>query len=135
MKINRDSWHFRYIASKWDNYPKALCWYFWKVVLNTIGWVIWGIGMSLMGILVLVVMATPVLGWWGVPMVVSLLSAVLWIALYIACQYHYRKYLHHVGKIIRPIKPYKEPSLAVQWLDAKHRKVCPLLQYSDETEL
>ncbi len=132
MKISKDVWHYKWVASKWDYRPSALCWYFWKLVLTMIWWTVIGVLGTLLGMFAIVVLTIPF--WqWLIPdfgdLVMSVVSALMWIAIGSVILYHYREYLYESGQLKQKIRPYKEPGIVSQYIHAKHRKICPLLEY------
>ena len=54
---------------------------------------------------------------------------ILWSVIGVAVFAKYRIYLYDTGVLKRKTRVYKEPGLVSQYLHAKHRKVCPLLDY------
>ena len=135
MKIRTTAWHYKWVARYWDSHPKALCWYFWKVIISIIGRIGQGGLILLAACIALVIITYPVWHWFAsdwheTPMV---LSFFVWtMAGYVALK-AYRSHLYHSGQLIPPKpKPRKEPGLLAQFLTAKHRKVCPLLEYTDD---
>lgn len=131
MIIDKYSWHYRWCAKHWDSDPKALCWYFWKIVITIIGMFVYGVFMFLLGTLVTVLLTIPFWQWFvnGIDMVFSVLAFLIWFGIGVTANRIYRTYLYDTGQIKRKEKPYREPSLISQYLDAQHRKVCPLLEY------
>ena len=122
MKLSRDSWHYRYLnwLDFYDHCNKySLCVYFWKVVG---GILILPVGIAL-AVGAAWVLTMP-LWWWffDIELAPVIIAGVIDVGLLSLAWHEYRKDLRAEGKI-----PYKEPSLAAQWVHAKHRKICPLL--------
>ena len=132
MKISKDVWHYRWVASKWDYRPLALCWYFWKLVLTMIWWAMAGVFGAAVVSAALWFLTIPFWQWFFPnfsDLMASIFSATMWIAIGSVILYHYREYLHDSGQLKHKIRPYKEPGIVSQYIHAKHRKICPLLEY------
>lgn len=130
MKIYTDSWHYKYVASKWTTNPEALCWYFWKIVLTMLVFTALGIGACVVAIAALFFLTFPLWQWffdYDLDMMVGVF--LLWFFVGAVVFAKYRIYLYDSGQLKRKVKVYKEPGLVSEYLHAKHRKVCPLLTY------
>lgn len=132
MKLRKNSWHYKWIASKWDERPQALCWYFWKLVLTMIWWAMVGAFGAALASGALWFLTIPFWQWffpdWS-DTVASIFSLMIWVAIGSVILYHYREYLYYTDQLKQKIRPYKEPGIVNQYLHAKHRKICPLLDY------
>lgn len=134
MKIDMNSWHYRWFARKWGDLPRSLCWYFWKVVLNVIG----RAGGLTLGAAFLLLAAyivfLPLWQWFlPAPSGVWFVSLLAWVVIGIWVPKEYREYLYDSDQLTKKIaraKPQKPPSLLVSYMTAQHRKVCPLLEYT-----
>lgn len=131
MIIRSESWHYKWIASKWDYRPASLCWYFWKVVLSIILQSLAGVAIFILGCLIIVMLTSPFWQWFvnGIPLEVSILAFLTWFAIGVTMNRVYRRYLYDSKQLKRKRPVYKEPSLVSQYLHAQHRKICPLLEY------
>lgn len=130
MQIKKDTWHYRWIAHMWDEKPKALCWYCQKLIISIFIWI---------GAAILAVIAGSFIGWvltipfwqWFFPNfgdgLLSVLSLIGWLAIGALASYQYRQYLYDFGELTRSAP--KEPGVVSQYVHAKHRKICPLLEY------
>jgi len=138
-KIKQTDWHFR-LLNKFDCvntywHGENLCKYFWKVVFFTL--VAPVIAFFVAGLL------TMPFWWWLVFMELDLIAfplmfGALDIGILSGIWYNYREHLRDVGKL--PPKVYKpqsklckdakkEFSLFRDWCSARHRKVCPYLEF------
>jgi len=132
MEVRRDSWHYHWIASKWNNYPKALCWYFWKIMFSVVLWAFGFFVLTVCALFLLRILILPFSHWFGYfeyTMVDQVIAFVMWAGIGGFVSYQYRDWLVYDG--VLPERVRKPPGLVVQWLDAKHRKVCPLIEYVD----
>lgn len=124
MKVSKKSWHYR-VLNKLDLLAhfgnETLCKYFWKVVLAVIG-------LPFIVLVGCVFLTSPVWYWIFVttyelfPLVV--LAAAFDIVILVGLC---RDYLRGQGKL--PAKKIKPQSITSQWLHAKHRKVCPFIDF------
>lgn len=131
MKIKTDSWHYKYIAKRWDQKPKALCWYFWKLIISVFAGAILGIIATGVAIGALTILTYPIWQIWLWDSTVIPLSLIFWGVIGICSSCLYRQWLYETGQIKRKIREYKEPGIVAKYMSAKHRKVCPLLNYED----
>ena len=131
MIIDRNSWHYRWFAERWDHRPRSLCWYFWKVVISILAGVAYVILCTMLAALVTFILSVPFSQWFlnDIPIGLSVISFLMWFGIGVAANRIYRNYLYDTGQLKRKEKVYKEPSLITAYLDAKHRKICPLLEY------
>ena len=127
MKIYTDSWHYRFIAKHWIDYPNTLCWCFWKVVLCMVLWLITALFVAAM---VISIVGYPVWQIWMYDPVLMVLSILAWLVIGWVLLYVARQRAYETGRVSKPEpKPYKEPGLVRQYVRAAHRKVCPVLDY------
>jgi len=132
MKISRSSWHYRLIGKHWDYNPSNLCSYFWKTVFSIIAWALGFVFGSIVAVGAAVILAYPVWQFFfGVDPGAVMFSTIAWLGVWFATQYHYREYLYRTGKLTHDYTV-SEPGLTRQYLAAKKRKVCPLINYTWE---
>jgi len=139
MQIKKDSWHWKYIAKRWDRYPASLCSYFWKIVLNILAWIGGSVLLSIVAAFVLSIVSFPLwqffLDFGEFNVAALFLASGLYTAALFLIPFKYRIYLYETGQLTRKIKPRRvrvperEPGLFSQFIHAQHRKVCPLLEY------
>lgn len=136
MKIRKDSWHYKYVAKKWDRYPKALCWYFWKVMLSL--FLYFWIAMAALGgiAITLFILATPIWVWFqgSEGLFFPIVSSAMWIGIGAISLNGVRKWEYESGRLERKppkVKEEKDPGLLSQYIHSVHRKVCPLLEYEE----
>ncbi len=129
MKIKYDSWHYKWIAKRWDEYPKALCWYFWKIVISIFLIAVIGVATILAAVGILIAIFYPIWQFWHYESGVWLISMCVWGLISGFSLYWHRQWLYSSGKLVKKRKVYKEPGLTQQYMSAAHRKVCPLLDY------
>nr|WP_153932183.1 hypothetical protein [Klebsiella pneumoniae] len=158
MNINKNSWHFKMnLWFKSDNMwkmPKTLCGYFWTTVLHVlfssaiitfIGSVAWMFGWP-------IVAETGILAWMGIGLSAFWLNVVAvpvgavviaaFVLLFAAIVFgfifglekfkHYRNQKQYTKKLARVkagLPAEAEPSVFVQYLKARKRKVCPMIDY------
>lgn len=151
MNINKNSWHYRIVASGETDkkIPTNLCPYIRRLIFKSaffllfafvVGFVFTGAGSG---------MLTP-LGWFS--------GAVFWIASFIAgavvicgaiaavigggigiaygtVKYKERKTekkrQKEKARVAAGLEPEEPKSLAREWFDAKHDKICPTLEFTD----
>ena len=136
MNINKSSWHYRLVKvlGMLNVYTKeSLCPYFWKVVLAALFAPFAIVAMLWLGTLPL---------WWsffGAPVVVAALIGagevgILFVTLIsIVRDRHDEEILAGTREApVRVISAPKQPSLFRLWLKAKHRQVCPLIDFVDD---
>ncbi|UGO48167.1 hypothetical protein SHINKOU_88 [Klebsiella phage vB_KaeM_Shinkou] len=158
MNINKNSWHFKMnLWFKSDNMwkmPKTLCGYFWTTVLHVvfssaiitfIGSVAWMFGWP-------IVAETGILAWMGislstfwlnviaVPVGAAVIAAFMLLFAAIAFGFifglekfkHYRiqkKYTKKLARVKAGLPAEAEPLVFIQYLKARKRKVCPMIDY------
>jgi len=136
MKISKKSWHYRLlkrigaIENSWER--ENLCKYFWKTVFFAV--IVPPIFTIVAGILLMPF-------WWWLVMtevdavVLPALIGMIDIGILSGFWAKYRDHLRDIGKLPKKVyKPtvYKEPSLFNKWLHAKHRQICPYLEFVDD---
>ena len=136
MNISKSTWHYR-LLSKMDmlnNYgTESLCPYFWKMVFATII-----APVILLGLLFL----TTIPLWWsfsGVPVSLAIIIGVaeivgLFSLLVALVRDRYEEEIRAGTRQEPVVRVYtsKPPSLFRLWLKAKHRQVCPLIDFVDD---
>lgn len=133
MKIRYSSWHYKYIAKRWKEHPRALCWYFWKIVISIVLWAVAGVLALIAGSFVLVTLAFPAWQWFfNYDPDITIASFIFWLVIGVLASGFYRTWLYETGRLKRKPHVYKEPGLVSQYIEAKHRKICPLLEYTNE---
>lgn len=130
MIVNVNSWHYKWASKIWDKNPKSLCSYFWKVVFTFTFMGCLSLAAVVFGLVGLMIIFYPILQIWFTDLGVAIVSFLFWAFAGFAVSYQYREYLRHSGKVLP--KLVVEHGLVHQYLDAKHRKVCPLIEYKDE---
>ena len=127
MKISTDSWHYRLIDVLDFDHPDNLCAYFWKVVGSALAIPLFTA--FILGGIVIVLMP---LWWWLLAKPVALVAVIvigageivgLTAMLREAVQERHSEEIR-AGERERPT-----PSLFSEWISAKHRKICPLIDY------
>ena len=132
MKFSKSSWHYRLIGLFDLNHPNNLCAYFWKTVLAMI--------FSIVVPSVLVwVLGMPLWYWLGadVPRTMAVFMGLIDVVIIVCCVVAWIQYIGWPEKLrqlmpekkCKPPKEKKPPGLFRQWLSAKHRKVCPLIEF------
>ena len=142
MKISVKTWHYRFMIWAWDPYhlgrlPKDLCTYFDKLVLGLVfsWWIlIWrkanDLGKAIMIIEPVAIAAS---------VFVFVATRAIYFSIYIAHIGLYGLAGVLAGLVVlqaniedwkrkRPPTPH-EPSVLKEWVKAKHRKICPLLEF------
>lgn len=158
MNINKNSWHFKMnLWFKSDNMwkmPKTLCGYFWTTVLHVlfssaiitfIGSVAWMFGWP-------IVADTGILSWIGISLSAFWLNAVavpvgavviaVFVLLFAAIAFGFifglekfkryrnqKQYTKKLARVKAGLPAEAEPSVFVQYLKARKRKVCPMIDY------
>lgn len=118
MKISQQSWHYRFLDKLECNIPDDLCTYFWKVVFFMV---------CIVAAAVMAVVAA-----------VSMLSPIL--ALFL--DYEFLEQIKYAGAFIDVLilvivwlvyrdatKHNRQPSLVGEWISAKKRGICPLIEF------
>jgi len=116
MKINRRSWHYRFIAIFCDQDPQSLCTYFWSFV--------WSIFLGALSIFSIVILA-PV--WIPIALIVLGFQTLF--------KWHNNKMYNKLNreeydKWKNP--PPKEQNFVFAYFGAVKRRVCPLIEYTWE---
>lgn len=138
MKIKTSSWHYRlwkFGRENWRSEPKNLCQYFWHLALIKILFPLAAVLMALAGIVSLAIWI------WGNPMTTALIiaGAAVAVGLVVAMVLGIRKLVEkqdakegarRAGEI-----PEKEPGVTRQFLAARKRKLCPLIEVVREKEV
>ena len=135
MKVNKSSWHYRWMRKIGFSVPTNLCPYFWKViwsglvfpvvaVVATIGTIfltmpIWGLFVD--------IHAIQILGFVIGSIEIALLICALCVQL--KERWEYERYQEH-GYYGKPRS--KANSLFRAWMKARHDQVCPILEFVDD---
>jgi glucan phosphoethanolaminetransferase (alkaline phosphatase superfamily) len=138
MTVRRTTWHYRLwkIGRKSDSEPYSLCKYFWHIFLLKVILPAALAGLVLVGIgsLVWVIVKNPVEAGLATAVAAILVAIVLGIIVLVKSTEERRaarkKQREYVAAMTPP-KPPKEPSLFWEFIKAKKRKVCPLIQVVD----
>lgn len=121
MKVNRNSWHYRFLSfAREDPMPKNLCSYFWNIVFRIV--LIPCISFFALGLAFL--MAMPFLwtffedgGAIGIAIIGAIIDIMILAAIWVDERKKNRLYI------------YKPPGPLKQYLKARKEKVCPLIEY------
>lgn len=137
MNISKSSWHYRLLRvlgmlNAYSN--ESLCPYFWKVVLAALFAPAAALGILWLGTLPL---------WWSfmtpdlvVPASLVALAEVIALSsilIILVRDRHEEEILagtREAPVVVLPV--HKEPSLFRLWLKAKHRKVCPMIDFVND---
>lgn len=131
MKIRTSSWHYRHIASTWEELPQALCWYFWKVVLTMLAMAAIGILMTTIVVFIVVMLTFPIWQFFiNYEPQFQFSSGGIWLLVGGIILYNVRQWEYDTLRLKHP-EP-KPPGLVSSYIHAKHRKICPLLDYTNE---
>lgn len=118
VRIDRDSWHYRLLDKAELTVPDNLCGYFWKVAFI----VALLIGAALMAVLVAATLLSPILALFlDYPFLERMRYAGGMLDL-IVLGFAWWVYRDHT-------KDLRKPSLVGQWVSAKKRHVCPLIEF------
>lgn len=148
MKINTKSWHYKIATWGDEDAPRTLCPYFWKVVfkLAVAAFMviaafagIFGVGEILMSLIL------PSLGFAASGIIAGIANVVVgtiaWAGFFgtvfvvgYGCVKlkNYRdnaRVEKRMARINAGLSPDKDPNLVTEFLKAKHRKVCPFLEF------
>ena len=132
MNINKSSWHYRLLDRldmiNWRG--ENLCPYFWKVVIATV----------LLPAIALALLWTVTLPLWGLffgaPLVLIVvvgladIAGLIWLLVVLVSERQDEEI--RVGSREAPVNLYKAPSLFRLWLRARHRQVCPLIDFVED---
>lgn len=133
MKIDKNSWHYRFLRAMNADIPKSLCPYFWKTLFILGVWttviVLITIFMYVIGDKMLVKLGWVLANTYAHSVVAAVLgiSAVLLIvAIVLGCV---------IGGVwvkenFKP--PYKEEPFIISFIKAKKSKICPTLEFVDK---
>jgi len=132
MKINTNSWHYRF-AKRMHRTPSSnLCNYFWQVAgpillisIFTIAWIS------------LVVSLVVAFGFWGVVFRVliglafTLVAVIIFAGIGLLAEEVWERWDEQRPKKPKKTKSYKEkqPNIFFAWLKAKKDKVCPIIEF------
>lgn len=122
MKVSKTSWHYKVLTGCTGIKPsQSLCVYFWQVMFATVFAA--PILLMLLGVFLLM----EGLKWLAVKSVkpVTALGAWAWSL--------FPEKRQKQPNDPPPFSPPKEPGLLRSWLTAKKEKVCPLIEFTDES--
>jgi len=131
MKINKKSWHYRWMQKIGFRHPTNLCAYFWKTVWSTLVFPVVAIG----ALFATIVVTAP---FWSLFIdngdIQSFAAAVgvieiLFLILALGIQFRDRWDEEEFAKYGYGGKPRESSDLFRLWLKAKHDKVCPYLEF------
>lgn len=149
MKINTSSWHYKLVTWFGQNSaPRTLCPYFWKgvwhaVVASSVAGFIslvgWGMGTDILAKILLmfgivlspVAIAVPgiLFGWLICAIVVGVIGGIFWSCFKSKELIEKRKEDKKQAAIEAGTYKEPEPSIFKEFVKAKHRKVCPFLEF------
>lgn len=120
MKIKRSSWHYK-VSKFWEVFERDndnLCRYFWRIV-----------GKLFVLCFVCFALVLCLYGYFTDPQIVSntimLLFVISSFIIPILAIWYLRK------KVGKPIGAFKEDNIFIEYVKAKKRKICPLIEYVD----
>ena len=133
MKVSKNSWHYRMLSYfPWEIhgrlYPVSLCNYFWTVVWTFIFCLvvvpIWAVAVIGVVAFCIWILLYPILQFWiSQGPEFAILGGVIDIILLLFIWCEYRK------EYVYDDKCAQVASLTAQYISAKHRKICPLLEF------
>lgn len=131
MKVSRNSWHYRlwkYGREPYGGEPRDLCRYFWHILLMKILVPIVVIGLVITGIVAILVSV------WNHPLDAAIVVGIALglVVLLVAVGYFHQRREDREEERRNSGAPRKEPGLARQYLAARKRKLCPLIEVVDE---
>ena len=118
MKIKRSSWHYKIscFGSCW-NKDDNLCIYFWRLVGKVMLVFFW-----------VIIVCALIIVYFSIPQWILVTIVLIWLFSSIIIPYLTIHYLR--DKVGKPIEIPGE-SIMVEYLKAKKRKICPLIEYID----
>lgn len=153
MIINKNSWHYRFLTygeNAFFEVPESLCPYVRKIVIKALIYVflalIVGFFFFVVGTSVLAKFAVPVgLLYWvggfalGAVIICGIIAAVVGAgfgAYYLYTKWKERKETKRRAEMKERINAGLDPeppkTLMREWIDAKHDKICPTLEFNDD---
>lgn len=134
MNVSKTSWHYRLLnqldlISRWRQ--ETLCKYFWKVVFACTFVPIGAIGVIWLGTIPL---------WWSLtdaPLSVAIIIGtfeivgLLLVLRILVIERHTEEILDGTRPAPKVVPP-TPPSLFAEWLRARHRQVCPFIDFVDK---
>ena len=141
MKIYYESWHYRFIDRwnrNWDNGTVTLCSYFWNFIFSFIVCFLVVASGTIFSFLGLWSLLAPILqfftlqperfiiagyGLWIVIFIISLTLGYLWF--YDNSEYMQKR---------RELAKCKQPNFVFEYIRAKKRKVCPIIEFDYEED-
>lgn len=134
MKVKTSSWHYRLWRAGRESsrsQPRDLCRYFWHLFLVKILLPLALVGFALLGLGALA------LAIWGNPaetgIIIGGLALIVIVVLAVALAG--RKYSQRPMKSKKKVEVEKEPSVLLQYLSARKRKLCPLIEVVREEDV
>lgn len=139
MNVNRSVWHFRLLnmLDMLSEGPETLCKYFWKVVFAATVTPVLTLGALWVATLPL---------WWsfvgsnalvGFAIIVAMLdiAALSLVLINMILLRHDNEIMAGTREApVKKVKVPKTPSLFSQWLKAKHRQVCPIIEFVNDKQ-
>lgn len=153
MIINKNSWHYRFLTygeNAFFEVPESLCPYVRKIVIKALIYVflalIVGFFFVVVGTSVLAKFAVPVgLLYWvggfalGAVIICGAIAAVvggIFGAMFLTEKYKKRKSEKRIAEMKKRrdagLDPEPPKTLMREWIDAKHDKICPTLEFNDD---
>jgi len=127
MKINTSSWHYRLINFTDLDIPNNLCAYCWKVI---------GAALLCLGAIVVMpigvaVFLLPFWWWLAVDPLAVVIASLIGIAEIIGLSILLKEVVQtrRWEEVLAGTREEPTPTLFGEWLRAKHRKICPLLDF------
>ena len=130
MQISRDSWHYRLIDWCTFNHPHNLCAYFWKTVLAVVSAPVFILACAGLAVTGVIFVLAPL--WWTFIPDAFFLAIIVGTAEVVFLSWLLGKsiFVRREEELRSGERYATEPTLLIQWLRAKHRKVCPLLKFN-----
>lgn len=134
MKVKTGSWHYKLIDHMDWFHPRSLCSYFWKTVLAMILAPVRAITVIFV-VVSMAVVATSPFWWWATDIfdwfVMAIIVGALEVAalIYVLIEVVHERHYDEIQEGTRERKQHKQPSLLAAWISAKHRKICPFIEF------
>lgn len=151
MNINKNSWHYKLVKNTFNNsgrIPTSLCPYFWSVVFRV---VVYGamaflavflasnmlfepmvsLGLSTVWAYIASFFASILMSATAVGVGIGVVLGIAWVYDHISEWNSDRKY-ENAKKEIEDRKNGVQPSILSAFIKAKHRKICPMLNFVDK---
>jgi len=135
MRVKINSWHYKLICFADFGIPNNLCAYFWKVVFSALFLVAMAIFVLFLAATATIAVTSFIWVWFfGIEYEIGIFAMIMYcfVGFFILHSKSYPQRGIWAVEIVGR-RESTEPNLLIEWIRAKKQKICPMIEFIDES--